>query len=194
MKLVCSISITTTWHPSFCPATNQGAPYPRISCGAWWGRTNFMRFSLKKTAHAALDGVAYRKSGYLARFSRDVGGDRWSPLLNLEGYQSECSGIPHLAKNERDMGHPSPLRHLRFHCDRPSGRNSLLVERSGAGEEKSLCYHDGTPEFRGQLIDTPPMPVPLFSARPIYRFRNRAIAGATDAGSENPGRSRRQTH
>ena len=35
---------------------------------------------------------------YLARFSRDVGGDRWSPLYNLEGYQAERSGIPHLAK------------------------------------------------------------------------------------------------
>jgi RimJ/RimL family protein N-acetyltransferase len=43
-----------------------------------------------------------RRAPYLARFSRDVGGDRWSPLLNLEEYQSECSGIPHLAKNERD--------------------------------------------------------------------------------------------
>src|ERR1700753_3139223 len=39
---------------------------------------------------------------YLARFSRDVGGDRWSTLYNLNGYQSQCSGIPHLAKNERD--------------------------------------------------------------------------------------------
>jgi hypothetical protein len=61
-----------------------------------------MRLSLMKAAHDALDGAAYRKFGYLARFSRDVGGDRWSPLLNLEGSQSECSGIPHLAKNERD--------------------------------------------------------------------------------------------
>jgi hypothetical protein len=47
-----------------------------------------------------------RKSGYLAGFSRDVGGDRWSPLYNLDGYQSQRSGIPHLAKNERDMAHP----------------------------------------------------------------------------------------
>jgi hypothetical protein len=35
-------------------------------------------------------------------------------LLNLQGYRSECSGIPHLAKNERDTRisctQPHPVR------------------------------------------------------------------------------------
>jgi hypothetical protein len=30
---------------------------------------------------------------HISRFSRDVGGDRWSPLHHLDGYQSQCSGI-----------------------------------------------------------------------------------------------------
>jgi hypothetical protein len=42
---------------------------------------------------------------YLARFLRDVGGDRWSPLYHLDGDQSQGSSIPHLAKNEGDVGH-----------------------------------------------------------------------------------------
>jgi hypothetical protein len=65
--------------------------------------------SSQKAAHDALDGAAYRKFGYLARFSRDVGGDRWSPLLNLEGYQSECSGIPPTLVRSRER-FLTPLR------------------------------------------------------------------------------------
>jgi hypothetical protein len=37
------------------------------------GPTHFMQLSLMKAAHVAPDGAADRKSGYLARFSRDVG-------------------------------------------------------------------------------------------------------------------------
>src|SRR5271165_3958117 len=44
---------------------------------------------------------------YLARSSRDVGGDRWSPLYNPDRYPSQCSGIPHLAKNH-PRHHSSP--------------------------------------------------------------------------------------
>jgi hypothetical protein len=46
---------------------------------------------------------------YLARFSRDVGYRRASPLaLSPQAtVQGKTRGIPHLAKNERDMGHPA---------------------------------------------------------------------------------------
>jgi hypothetical protein len=59
-------------HPP--PLTNKArvphtSGFP-VKCG--WS-TPFMRLSLMKAAHAALAGAAYRKSGYLARFSRDVG-------------------------------------------------------------------------------------------------------------------------
>ena len=46
---------------------------------------------------------------YLARFSRDVGYRRASPLAlpTQATVQGKTRGIPHLAKNERDMGHPA---------------------------------------------------------------------------------------
>jgi hypothetical protein len=44
-----------------------------------------MRLSLMKAAHATLDEAAYGKSGYLARFSRDVGYSGPRPVaLDLE--------------------------------------------------------------------------------------------------------------
>jgi hypothetical protein len=42
-----------------------------------------MRLSLMKAAHATLAGTAYRKSGYLARFSRDVDSANPSSGLSL---------------------------------------------------------------------------------------------------------------
>ena len=102
------ISIPTFAYPTLCKERKG------------WGTRRFMALpalpnmnrelvSSQKAAHDALDGAAYRKFGYLARFSRDVGGDRWSPLLNLERYQSECSGIPHLAKKTEIWGPPGFL-------------------------------------------------------------------------------------
>jgi len=74
-----------------------------------------MRLSLMKVARAALAGAAYRKSGYLAFFARYGAPQIWISLLNAlprleeksQKLRGEFCGIPHLAKNERDMGHPS---------------------------------------------------------------------------------------
>jgi hypothetical protein len=46
---------------------------------------------------------------YLARFSRDVGLTNvdLKLLIDCEESRGESGGIPHLAKNERDMGHPA---------------------------------------------------------------------------------------
>jgi hypothetical protein len=78
---------------------------------------SFMRLSSMKAAHAAVAWGSYRKSGYLARFSRDMGYhsrifvifkllDALSFGFILREREVEVRGIPHLAKNERDMGHP----------------------------------------------------------------------------------------
>ena len=54
---------------------------PGISLWGVVGQTNFMRFSLMKAAHAALDGAAYRKSGY-PRISCEV----WMGQLTSCGF------------------------------------------------------------------------------------------------------------
>jgi hypothetical protein len=90
-------------------------------CSAWAeisSRLSLADLGSRRKLPFARQGFTYRSeqpgAPYLARFSRDVGGDRWSPFLNLQGYRSECSGIPHLAKNERDtrisctQPHPMP--------------------------------------------------------------------------------------
>ena len=68
-------------------------------------------FPYRKPHGLTLDGAAYRKFGYLARFSRAVGYRR--PIFLTSDRHNEISGvrpvIPHLAKNERDMGHPGDL-------------------------------------------------------------------------------------
>src|ERR1700722_14742443 len=47
-------------------------------------------------------------SGHLARFSRDVGYHcARLTFFRHEQKKVEVRGIPHLAKNERDMGHPA---------------------------------------------------------------------------------------
>jgi len=68
-----------------------------------------MRLSFMKAAHAAVAGAADRKSGYLARFSRDVGyhGSFPEPSLAMIKLEGRRGGIRHLAKNELDMGHPA---------------------------------------------------------------------------------------
>ena len=60
------------------------------------GSANFMRLSLKKGAQVVLSGAACRKFGVSRSFFARCGGDRWSPLYNLDGYRSQCRGIPHL--------------------------------------------------------------------------------------------------
>ena len=46
------------------PGVLDGCPtFPRISCGACWRGSNFMRLSSLKAAHAERDGATYRKSG-----------------------------------------------------------------------------------------------------------------------------------
>ena len=55
------------------PVTNDGCPTPPDFLGDLLVAPNFMRLSLKKAAQAIMTGAAYRKSGHLARFSRDVG-------------------------------------------------------------------------------------------------------------------------
>ena len=78
-----------------------------------------MRLSLMKAAHVALFGTAYRKYGYLPGFGRcgiprpSTGHSLPATGLHVHGHLhplhsgAEVCGIPHLAKNERDMGHPS---------------------------------------------------------------------------------------
>jgi hypothetical protein len=69
---------------------------------------NLMRLSLQKAAHATLIRASCRKSGHLARFSRDVGHHRPTPRTarRLQELAVNIGGIPHLAKNERAVGHP----------------------------------------------------------------------------------------
>jgi len=89
--------------------TIAGCPTPPDFLCSVIRSTHFMRLSLMKAAHAAVAGAAYRKSGYLARFSRDVGyhGSLPEPSLGVIKLEGRRGGIPHLAKNERDMGHPA---------------------------------------------------------------------------------------
>jgi hypothetical protein len=53
--------------------TDLGCPIPPDFLLSPVGRTGFMRLSLMKAAHVVTDKPTHRKSGYLARFWRDVG-------------------------------------------------------------------------------------------------------------------------
>ena len=98
-----------------------------------------------KAANAAVAGAADRKSGYLARFSRDVGYRRASPLaLSPQAtVQGKTRGIPHLAKNERDMGHPAivvgtektakTLRSVHSILDLPTGKSATPLNDMACG-------------------------------------------------------------
>ena len=72
------------------------------------GWTNSMRLSLMKAAHAALAGAAYRKSGYLAAFSRVVGNANLNwPLLDDQKMLIRARRFPHLpTKNVVRYGAP----------------------------------------------------------------------------------------
>ena len=54
------------------PGHELGCPVPLDFLWDFVGSTHFMRLSSQKAAPDTLDGPAYRKAGYLARFSRDV--------------------------------------------------------------------------------------------------------------------------
>jgi len=66
-----------------------------------------MRLSLMKVAHAALDGAAYRKSGYLAFFARCGKYHGYLPLAlgNFDRFWRlqtvKIRDFPHLAKDAR---------------------------------------------------------------------------------------------
>ena len=94
-----------------------------------------------KAAQVGLAGAAYRKSGYLARFSRDVGYRRASPLAlsPRATVQGKTRGIPHLAKNERD----TRISCTRFH---PAQRVRLSSKES---RMKFVSPHETPQEIQG---------------------------------------------
>jgi hypothetical protein len=65
---------------SSVPLTNAGCPTSRDFLWSLVEPMSFMRLSLKKAAHAALVRASCRKSGYLARVSRDMGIHQSQPL------------------------------------------------------------------------------------------------------------------
>jgi hypothetical protein len=74
---------------------------------------SFMRLSLLKAAHVAVGEIHVQeirvRSGPTARRGRrdDNSVAEWWELVDPTKLRSERCGIPHLAKNERDVGHPS---------------------------------------------------------------------------------------
>jgi hypothetical protein len=67
------------------PAKDQWVPHtPGFSIGLV-RPTNFLRLSLTKAAHAVTDRTTHRKSGYLARLSRDVGNANLNVLCQWGG-------------------------------------------------------------------------------------------------------------
>jgi hypothetical protein len=68
-----------------------------------------MRLSLKeRRTRSLVQGRVQEIRGHLARFSRDVGyRGPSSKIFQSEKWSVQSSGIPHLAKNERDVGHPA---------------------------------------------------------------------------------------
>jgi hypothetical protein len=90
---------------TFFHQTNAGCPIPPDFLRGVAGSTHCMRLSLMKAAHAAPAGAAYRKSGYLARFSRDVGFREPLPwILRFYPTSTETTALPFVILTEVFMG------------------------------------------------------------------------------------------
>ena len=91
----------------FSEPRTPGVPHPRFP-EEIRGFANFMRLSLEKGAHADLSGVSHRKSGHLARFSRDVG-FRGSIPASIRGLLGTLKGgnsravVSHISRKTSEM-------------------------------------------------------------------------------------------
>ena len=87
-----------------CSGSPSNRPGPPRSATIWWG----FRLCWWKMA-MAMKSLPQRRRRTRTDLSSSSCGRKRSiekPRIQPAGLQVECGGIPHLAKNERDIGHP----------------------------------------------------------------------------------------
>jgi hypothetical protein len=146
-----------------------------------------------KAAHAALDGVAYRKSGYLARFSRDVGfHESESPPCESRrrAWNVDLCGFPERRKERNDFAKkarrepcratlttaaPTPAAiapNLRLCSHRPHSAAGLVL-LPVSRRPRSTVHRTGWP--------APPLR-PVFPAAPLAGQLSAGISGSLQDG------------
>ena len=137
-------------------ASCQEIRVPRISWN-FLALANFMRLSEKKQIRVFSSRHRSVGAPYLARCSRDVGDHSVPPAgFRPAGKEHKGSRIPHLANNERDMGHP-------LVCGREKSPNNarFILPRVGeaGGQLHGKAHTRARPALRGRKSESPGFPV-----------------------------------